>query len=167
MFARERVSQSATRFWCSSANLKPLFLQASSNFDFFRRFSKCVLFILQQGLNPEAASSTTKNSPFLSSRRGLKSMELPPLPASNSRPPRQMAMAEAVSRGWDHNGLGGFQTNSMLETRISNEGKLTSKTASLSRPWDWTLKFDIFNGLYAKKIDSLVGMMCKKCTLPY
>lgn len=75
-------------------------------------------------------------------------MELPPLPASNSRPPRQMAMAEAVSRGWDHNGLGGFQTNSMLETRIGNEGEEAWDEADLriTEPhhisWiTWTLSF--------------------------
>ena len=44
----------------------------------------------------------------------------PPLPASNgSRPRGQMVLAEAATtpRGWD-NGVGGFQTNSILETRI-------------------------------------------------
>lgn len=50
----------------------------------------------------------------------------PPLPAANaSRPPRQMATLAAnaeigtAHRGWD-NGVGGYQTNTMLETRIGN-----------------------------------------------
>lgn len=48
----------------------------------------------------------------------------PPLPAANATRPRQMALNEAAvaaaaaARGWD-NGIGGYQTNSMLETRIA------------------------------------------------
>ena len=51
----------------------------------------------------------------------------PPLPASNGSRPRQMVLAEAATtpRGWD-NGVGGYQTNSMLETRIGSnqDGKI-------------------------------------------
>ena len=63
------------------------------------------------------------------SGRNNRKMDLPapPLPVSNSSRPRQMVLAEAAttSRGWD-NGVGGYQTNSMLETRIGNnqEGKI-------------------------------------------
>ena len=50
----------------------------------------------------------------------------PPLPASNGSRPRQMVLAEAATtpRGWD-NGVGGYQTNSILETRIggTQEGR--------------------------------------------
>ena len=51
----------------------------------------------------------------------------PPLPAANAVPPsgrpRQMTLAEGPGgpRGWD-NGIGGFQTNTMLETRIGGAG---------------------------------------------
>ena len=50
----------------------------------------------------------------------------PPLPAANATRPRQMALNEAAAvaaaaRGWD-NGIGGYQTNSMLETRIGGPG---------------------------------------------
>ena len=79
----------------------------------------------QQPAGPEA------NSPFMNrttSRNGGRvgnMMEMPvppPLPAANAVPsgrPRQMTLAEGPGgpRGWD-NGIGGFQTNTMLETRI-------------------------------------------------
>lgn len=47
----------------------------------------------------------------------------PPLPAANAiRGPRQMtSLADVGPRGWD-NGVGGYQTNTMLETRIGNNG---------------------------------------------
>ena len=84
-----------------------------------------VEFQQQQPSGPEA------NSPFMNrttSRNGGRvgnMMEMPvppPLPAANAVPsgrPRQMTLAEGPGgpRGWD-NGIGGFQTNTMLETRI-------------------------------------------------
>ena len=81
----------------------------------------CFLFCLQA----EATSS-----PFTSrtSGRNNRKMDLPapPLPASNGSRPRQMVLAEAATtpRGWD-NGVGGYQTNSILETRIggTQEGR--------------------------------------------
>ena len=70
----------------------------------------------------------------------------PPLPAANATRPRQMALNEAAvaaaaaARGWD-NGIGGYQTNSMLETRIggtsngqhvTHEGMKKNNEATLS-----------------------------------
>jgi hypothetical protein len=100
----------------------------------------CSFFFLQ---TPEA------KSPFLSSSGSSRTQHsntsrrsggtnaavagppmLPPEPP-NSRP-RQMALAE---RGWD-NGVGGYQTNSMLETRLatnnSNDGKQLTAPALAS-----------------------------------
>ncbi len=44
----------------------------------------------------------------------------PELPPTSTRPPRPMAMSEQ-QRGWD-NGVGGYQTNTMLETRLGGGG---------------------------------------------
>ena len=67
------------------------------------------------------------------SRNSGKMMELPPPPLPNTARPRQMTLAEAAAaapRGWD-NGVGGYQTNTMLETRIgaSSEGNRTLDSA--------------------------------------
>ena len=75
-------------------------------------------------------------SPFLSNRCGTKGRtgkmdHPPPLPAANATTrPRQMALNEAAAiasgRGWD-NGIGGYQTHSMLETRIGSNGSQEGK----------------------------------------
>ena len=70
------------------------------------------------------------SSPFTTRTTGRNNRKMdlpaPPLPASNGSRPRQMVLAEAATtpRGWD-NGVGGYQTNSILETRIggTQEGR--------------------------------------------